>query len=54
MIRVEIFKHDSTGELERHIEAGIIEGKELISCYTKDIFWTFSPFLKETTITWKV
>ena len=53
MIKTEIYKHDSSRELNNHIERQIRRGYKLVSCSTKDIFWTFSIFLKETTLVWK-
>ena len=54
MIKTETYKHDSSRELNNHIERQIRRGYKLVSCSTKDIFWTFSTFLKETTLVWKI
>ena len=55
MIEVEQYKHDTTRELESHIKFGIeSEHKKLISVSTRDTFWSFSIFNKESTITWDV
>jgi hypothetical protein len=53
MIKTETYKHDSSRELDKHIERQISRGHKLVSCSTRDIFWTFSIFLKESTLVWK-
>ncbi len=53
MIKTEVYKHDGSRDLDKYIERKIKMGYTLISCSTKDIFWTFSNFLKESTLVWK-
>lgn len=50
MIKTEVYKHDDFKALNNHIENKIKDGYKLISCSTKDIFRTFSLYLKESTI----
>lgn len=54
MIRTETYKHDSSRELGKFIERKIAKGYKLQSCSTRDIFWTFSLYLKESTLVWKI
>lgn len=54
MIKIETYKHDTMSQLESHIESGIRAGKKLVSVSTRDTFWTFSLYCKESTITWEV
>jgi hypothetical protein len=54
MIKTETYKHDSSRQLNNHIERKIRDGYNLVSCSTKDIFWTFSIYLKESTLVWKI
>ena len=53
MIRTETYKHNGSRELDKHIEREMEKGYKLVSCSTRDIFWTFSSFLKESTLVWK-
>lgn len=53
MIKVELYKHNSMYDLEKHIEYSIMQGKKLLSVSTKDTFWSFSLYNKESTITWE-
>lgn len=54
MKKTEIYKHDSIKQLDNHIER-VLRKKDykLLSCSTRDIFWTFSLFLKESTLVWE-
>ena len=54
MIKTEVYKHDSSSELNKYIERKLKRGYKLISCNTKDIFWSFSTYLNETTLVWKI
>lgn len=54
MVKVETYKHDSMSELENHIECGIDQGQKLVSCSTKDTFFSFSLYNKESTLVWEV
>ncbi len=53
MIKTEVYKHDGNYDLENHIKSKIRQGYKLLSCYTKDIFWTFSLYNKESTLVWE-
>jgi hypothetical protein len=53
MVKTETYKHDSYRELNNHIERQMKRDYKLVSCSTKDIFWTFSLYLKESTLVWK-
>ena len=54
MIRTETYKHDSSRELNKHIERKISKGYKLKSCSTRDIIWTFSLYLQESTLVWEI
>ncbi len=54
MIKTETYKHDSSRELNKFIERKIEKGYKLKSCSTRDIFWTFSLYLKESTLVWEI
>jgi hypothetical protein len=53
MIETEVYKHDGDYDLENHIESKIRQGYKLLSCSTRDTFWTFSLYNKESTLVWK-
>jgi hypothetical protein len=53
MIITEKYKHDSHRDLDKHIKRKERRGYKLKSCKTRDIFWTFSIYLKESTLVWK-
>ncbi len=53
MIKTEVYKHDGNYDLEGHIKSKIQQGYKLLSCSTKDIFWTFSLYNKESTLVWE-
>jgi hypothetical protein len=53
MIKTETYKHDSSRELSKYIERRIAKGYRLLSFSTKDIFWTFSVYLQESTLVWE-
>lgn len=54
MIKTDVHKHDTIKELDKYIERKIRDGYELVSCSTKDIFWTFSLYSKESTLVWRI
>jgi hypothetical protein len=54
MIKTETYKHNGSWELDKYIERRLNKGYELISCSTRDIFWTFSIYLKESTLVWEI
>jgi hypothetical protein len=53
VIKTEVYKHDGNFALEKHIESKIRQGYKLLFCSTKNIFWTFSLYSKETTVVWE-
>ena len=53
MIKTEVYKHDGNYDLEKHIKSKIRQGYKLLSCSTKDIFWTFSLYNKKSTLVWE-
>lgn len=53
MIETETYKHNSHRELNNRIERKMKDGYKLVSCSTRDIFWTFSTYLNESTLVWK-
>ncbi len=54
MIKAEVYKHSDSYSLNKHIKRKIANGYKLISCSTRDIFWTFSTYLNETTLVWEI
>lgn len=54
MIKTETYKHNGSRELDSYIERRISKGYSLLSCSTRDIFWTFSTYLNESTLVWKI
>jgi hypothetical protein len=54
MKKTEIYKHDNSWELDKYIERRLDKGYQLVSCSTRDIFWSFSIYLRESTLVWKI
>lgn len=53
MIKTKVYLHYAQWELDKYIEKYLDRGYTLLSCSTKDIFWSFSCYTKESTLVFK-